>query len=76
MIVGRQKNPCAFYKDGKKHDSPNAGHPITAMALVLGVKLGGDSSYFGEIKHKANFGEGREIITAQDVKRAINLGRA
>ena len=74
MLLGK-KNPFAFYKDGKKHDSPNAGHPITAMALVLGLKLGGDTSYFGKIKHKATFGEGREIITKEDVKNALNLGK-
>jgi len=74
MILGR-KNPFSFYKDGKKHDSPNAGHPITAMALVLGLKLGGDTSYFGKIKHKATFGEGREIITKEDVKNTLNLGK-
>jgi adenosylcobinamide-phosphate synthase len=74
MLLGK-KNPFAFYKDGKKHDSPNAGHPITAMALVLGLKLGGDTSYFGKIKHKATFGEGREIITKEDVKNALDLGK-
>jgi len=75
MLLGREKNIFAFYKDGKKHDSPNAGHPITAMALVLGLKLGGDTSYFGKVKKKATFGVGREIITAQDVKNALNLGK-
>ena len=75
MLVSKQKNLFAFYEDGAKHDSPNAGHPITAMALVLGAKLGGDTSYFGKIKHKANFGIGRETITAEDVKKAINLGK-
>ena len=75
MLVAKEKNPFAFYRDGKKHDSPNAGHPITAMALVLGVKLGGDTSYFGKIKKKAYFGEGREVITHKDVKKAINLGK-
>ena len=75
MLVGKQKNLFAFYKDGAKHDSPNAGHPITAMALVVGVILGGDTSYFGKIKHKANFGIGREAITTDDVKKAINLGK-
>jgi len=75
MLVGKKKNPFAFYRDGKKHDSPNAGHPITAMALVLGVKLGGDTSYFGKLKKKAYFGEGREVITQKDVKKAINLGK-
>lgn len=73
MLLGKKKNLFAFYGDGQKHDSPNAGHPITAMALCLGVKLGGDTSYFGTIKHKAFFGEGREEITQDDVKNAINL---
>ena len=75
MIMGRKKNIFAFYKDGKKHDSPNAGHPITAMALVLGLKLGGDTSYFGKIKKKAHFGIGREHITKNDVLKAINFGK-
>lgn len=75
MVLGKQKDIFSFYKDGKKHDSPNAGHPITAMALVVGVKLGGDTSYFGKIKKKAHFGVGRKNITQNDVLRAINLGR-
>jgi len=75
MILSKQKNIFAFYKDGKKHDSPNAGHPITAMALAIGVKLGGDTSYFGKVKHKPKFGEGREVITQNDVKNALNLGK-
>ncbi len=75
MILGKQKDIFSFYNDGKKHDSPNAGHPITAMAIVLGVKLGGDTSYFGKIKKKAYFGKGRENITQNDVLKAINLGK-
>jgi len=73
MYLGKQKDLFAFYKDGKKHDSPNAGHPITAMALVLGLKLGGDTSYFGVIKHKAAFGKGRETINADDVRQALAI---
>jgi len=73
MILAKREDIFAFYEDGKKHDSPNAGHPITAMALVLGVKLGGDTSYFGKIKHKADFGEGREVITKEDVEKAISI---
>jgi len=75
MLLGKQRDIFAFYKDGKKHDSPNAGHPITAMALVLGVKLGGDTSYFGKVKKKAHFGIGRENINQDDVKKALNLGK-
>ena len=75
MLLAKEKNLFAFYEDGKKHDSPNAGHPITAMALALDLKLGGDTSYFGKIKKKAFFGRGREEIRAQDVQDAINLGK-
>jgi adenosylcobinamide-phosphate synthase len=73
MLVAKQKNPFGFYKDGSKHDSPNAGHPITAMALALGIKLGGDTSYFGKVKKKADFGEGRESLEASDVEKALRL---
>ena len=37
---------------GALHESPNAGYPISAMALSLGVSLGGATSYFGKIKEK------------------------
>jgi len=73
MLLFRQKKLFAFYKDGKKHDSPNAGHPITAMALSLGVKLGGDTSYFGKVKKKPFFGVGREEIREEDVRRALKI---
>jgi adenosylcobinamide-phosphate synthase len=73
MIFARKRQIWSFYKDGKKHDSPNAGHPITAMALAIGVKLGGDTSYFGKVKEKAHFGEGREEINARDVVKALEV---
>jgi len=47
----------AFYSQGKQHDSPNAGHPITAMALNINVQLGGDTAYFGKLKSKPFFGK-------------------
>jgi adenosylcobinamide-phosphate synthase len=73
MLFAKKQNIFAFYKDGKKHDSPNAGHPITAMALALGVKLGGDTYYFGKLKKKAHFGEGKEEIEASDVTKALAI---
>jgi len=45
------------------------------MALSLEVKLGGDTSYFDKMKSKPFFGEGREEITAEDVEKALNLGK-
>lgn len=60
-----------FYSFGKLHDSPNAGHPISSLALCLGVKLGGDTSYEGKIKHKPYFGDGNKQISSNDIEKAL-----
>jgi len=60
-----------FYRYGSRHDSPNAGHPISAMALALDIRLGGDTSYFGKIKKKPYFGDGKIDISIADIKRAL-----
>jgi len=73
IILDPKKNIFSFYKDGSKHDSPNAGHPITAMALAIDVRLGGDTYYFKELKHKPYFGNGKKNITQSDVKKALNI---
>ena len=73
MLLSKRKDIFSFYADGKKHDSPNAGHPITAMALALDIQLGGDTYYFGKLKKKASFGKGREKIKASDVTKALAI---
>lgn len=73
MLFASKQDLFAFYEDGKKHESPNAGHPITAMALALDIKLGGKTSYFGKIKEKAYFGNGRKEITQEDLRKALKL---
>lgn len=62
-----------FYKYGKEHESPNAGHPISAMALSISIKLGGPTSYFGKIKQKPYFGEGKENIEKNDVINSLKF---
>jgi adenosylcobinamide-phosphate synthase len=37
-----------WYRDRGKHKSPNAGHPESAMAGALRVRLGGENTYHGE----------------------------
>ncbi len=44
-------------KDGRNHPSPNSGLPEAAMAGALGVKLGGPSTYGGELVEKPSIGE-------------------
>ncbi len=43
------------------------------MALALDIKLGGDTIYFGKIKSKPNFGDGRDSIETEDIYRALSL---
>jgi len=45
-----------LWLDGHKMESPNAGFPIAAMAGALGVALGGDAIYHGQLKHKPVLG--------------------
>lgn len=64
-----------FYKYGKKHSSPNAGYPISAMAIAIKVKLGGPTSYFGQLKEKPYFGldKHKEKIVKEDVTKALSI---
>jgi len=73
LLFGSQKAIMNFYKFGKKHKSPNAGHPISAIALATNLKLGGDTSYFGKVEKKAYFGDGKEDITKDDILKAISF---
>ncbi len=61
----------AILEYGRLHSSPNAGCPIAAMAGAVGVKLGGDTVYFGEMKKKPFFGDGKENIERDDVYKAL-----
>lgn len=76
MLIFLQRDIFAFYKYGKKHESPNAGHPISAMALGVGVSLGGDTWYFQTLKKKPYFGEGRVEIQISDLQKALAVRNA
>ncbi len=73
LLFFSKKAFLEFYKYGKKHESFNAGLPISAFALALNVKLGGPTSYFGKIKDKPFFGDGKENIENSDVLRALEF---
>ena len=73
MLFGKLTKLKKTWAYGALHDSPNAGYPISAMALSLNLSLGGATRYFGVMKPKANFGEGRTNITTDDVRRALSL---
>jgi len=73
LLFASKKALKGFYSYGKYHKSPNAGHPISSMALSIGVKLGGDTSYFGKIINKPYFGDGKIDIDKDDLTNALKL---
>jgi len=72
-FLTKQKQILLFLHYGVKHKSPNAGHPISSMALYLGVSLGGDMSYFGKLQKKPYFGNGRKFLQKEDLENALVL---
>jgi len=62
-----------IFKYGKLHDSPNAGYPISKIAGVCDISLGGDTSYFGKIKSKPYFGDGEKEISTQHINKALDF---
>jgi len=75
----KQRAWQCLWRDGNKLESPNAGFPIAAIAGALGVALGGDASYHGQIKHKPTLGlplnpvDKSTLTTALQMKTGINL---
>jgi adenosylcobinamide-phosphate synthase len=62
-----------YSRDKNKHKSPNSGHPIAAMAGVLGVRLGGSSEYFGKIVEKPFFGDPKKPLEMEDILDASRI---
>ncbi|MDP3267092.1 MAG: adenosylcobinamide-phosphate synthase CbiB [Sulfuricurvum sp.] len=73
VLFGRLGKLKQTWRYGALHESPNAGYPIAAMAVSLNLSLGGPTSYFGTLKAKPYFAEGRKEITAEDVHAALSL---
>lgn len=62
-----------LWRDGNKLESPNAGYPIAAMAGALGVALGGDAVYHGQLKSKPTLGMAVSPITKATLVRALAM---
>jgi adenosylcobinamide-phosphate synthase len=61
--------------DAHKHASPNAGYPEATMAGALGIELGGDAMYAGEVEHRARLGRAERAATIGDIAAARGLMR-
>ena len=60
-------------RDRRNHASPNSAQTESACAGALGVRLGGNASYFGQLYEKPTIGDPRRPIERADVHRACNL---
>jgi adenosylcobinamide-phosphate synthase len=60
-------------RDGRKHESPNAGLPEAAMAGALGVQLGGVNYYGGERLAKPTIGEAIVPLAPRHIRWANAL---
>ena len=55
------------------HESPNAGHPESAAAGVLGISLGGDAIYFGQTVCKSALGEMDQEPEPSDIVKTVRM---
>jgi adenosylcobinamide-phosphate synthase len=62
-----------WWRDRKKHKSPNAGQPESAMAGALRVRLGGENTYAGEPVAAPLLGAEFEPPKLLHAKRALRL---
>lgn len=59
-----------FKRDRYNHASPNSAQTESVCAGALGLRLAGDTSYFGKIVSKPYIGDAVREIEAEDIRRA------
>lgn len=60
-------------RDHTKTASPNAGYPEAAMAGALGIQLGGEASYFGEMIEKPSIGDKLREPESNDISKSLKI---
>jgi adenosylcobinamide-phosphate synthase len=60
-------------RDAVQDPSPNSGWSECIYAAILGVQLGGDNYYQGELRSKPLLGDPGEEIAVEMIDRALNL---
>lgn len=74
--LSAQRAIDVLLRDAGHHRSPNAGWPEAAMAGALGIRLSGPRIYDGIEVAERWVGEGRNELTAHDIRAALDLYRA
>ena len=60
-------------RDRNNHKSPNCAYPEGAVAGLLGVQLGGDNIYLGQIVKKPTIGDQKRALNRKDIPRSIEI---
>lgn len=61
------------WREGRSHESPNAGLPEAAMAGALRIRLGGPSTYFGQIHEKPYMGKAIEPLSLHKAEESMGI---
>lgn len=62
-----------FFRDRKKHSSPNSAQTESVMAGALGVQLAGNAIYFGKMVEKPALGDPLCAVNPEDIVKACRL---
>ncbi|MBJ7898507.1 MAG: cobalamin biosynthesis protein CobD [Cyanobacteria bacterium RI_101] len=77
LISRRPRQVLALcQRDAPQDPSPNSGWSEGVFAAVLGVQLGGENRYQGEVKRKPFLGEPRRSLTPALVEEGLILSRS
>lgn len=76
-MLGRWGRNALFvaFRDARKHESPNAGWPESAMAGALGVRLGGVNYYGGKREESPFLGDFVLDLTPERIGEALSVVR-
>lgn len=77
FLLGKEfsgKGACYIYRrDSRNHASPNSAQTESACAGALGIRLAGDSQYFGKTVKKPYIGDNQRPVEYEDIKRVNKL---
>lgn len=62
-----------FIRDRKNHSSPNSGHPESAIAGLLGIRIGGTNQYFGEQVVKPTIGDATCVLMPKHIEKSARI---
>lgn len=66
-----KKSVANLASEAKKHASPNSGWTEAAVAISLGVELGGNNYYQGNLSPAQKIGQSDRKLEIEDIRRTI-----